>query len=555
MLRHLQVENLVVVEKLALDFESGMTALTGETGAGKSILVDALALALGAPADQSLIRAGCDQAEVSAVFEIDAGSAPSNWLEEQALEADGDCFLRRVLRRGGRSRAFINGRPVPQKLLAELGELLVEIHGQHQHQRLLRASVQRELLDAWAGHGELLREVAGHFRRWRELERQLEQMRQESEERVRRGDYLAFQIDELRQLANDAERLEALEQEHRHLAGAEERLAEFQQLLQMLDEGEPSARSLLARATAETERLASRLAPEISSVAELLENARIQLEEAVTELREQANATDPDPQRLQELEQRLGRLYDTARKHQVPPRKLPTLLTEFEQEQTRLEQLDQLMADAEKEHAEARRAFLETAAKLSDSRKKAARSLSDTITDSLAGLAMEGGRFQVSLEEREPDQATATGLDQVEFLVATNPGQPLAPLSRVASGGELSRLSLAIQVATAALTGTPTLIFDEVDTGIGGAVAETVGRLLRRLGESRQVLCVTHLPQVAARAHHHLRVAKQKGGKAATTAITPLSESERIREIARMVGGSRITKQTLAHAEELLKAP
>jgi len=552
MLQHLQVLNLVVVEELALDLGDGMTALTGETGAGKSILVDALALALGARSDKALIRPGCDEAEVNAIFDLSRQPDARAWLEEQALAADDDCILRRVLSRNGRSRAFINGRPVPRQLLRELGERLVEIHGQHEHQRLLRPAVQRELLDAWAGHAALVEAVRARFAEWRHAGRRLEALRQQAGERDQRIDYLRFQLQELEQLAADAEQLDALEREQRRLAGAEELLAATGRLLALLHEEEPAAQDLLGRAALEAERLAAEAAPELAPAVELLESARIQVEEAVALVREFGGGIEPDPARLAEVDGMLGRIHDLARKHRVEPEALPALLEKLREELERLENADQELATLEQEAASAEAAYLAACARLSESRRQAAQALARRLTESMQQLAMEGGRFEIEVTPLPREEGTASGLDRVGFLVATNPGQAPAPLARVASGGELSRLSLAIQVATAGLGEVPTLVFDEVDVGIGGAVAETVGRLLHRLGESRQVFCVTHLAQVAAQANHHLRVVKERRKGTARTRITPLGREERIREIARMVGGSRITRQTLAHAEEMV---
>jgi DNA repair protein RecN (Recombination protein N) len=552
MLRHIQIRDLAIVEALTLELEPGMTALTGETGAGKSILIDALGLALGTTADRNLVRAGRERAEVTALFELPPEAPALHWLEEQALASDRECILRRVVAREGRSRAFINGRPVTRALLAELGEQLVEIHGQHEHLRLLHPAVLRLVLEAWAGHLALLQPVALKHARWRRAREALERLQAESGERARRLDYLTFQIGELRQLAPLAEELKALEGEQRRLANADELGSELAGLLETLTDGEPSAQGLLTRCTLASERLAGALAPELAPAAQLLESARIQAEEAADLLRSFAAGIEHDPDRLAEVDRRLGELHDAARKHRVEAAQLPALLAELEAEQARLEQAGENLETLETEQKAARQAWLEACEALTKSRRKAATKLAKVITASLQELAMAGGRFEITVEALAEERGAAHGLDNITFLVSANPGQPLAPLSRVASGGELSRLSLAIQVATTSLGSVPTLIFDEVDVGIGGAVAETVGRLLRELGGARQVLCVTHLPQVAARAHHHLKVEKKTGRKSTRTGIQPLSEKERVREIARMVGGSRITPQTLAHAEEMM---
>ncbi len=555
MLRHLQVRNLVVVETLALELAPGMTAFTGETGAGKSILVDALALALGAPADQGLIRDGADRAEVEAVFDLQGFPEAAAWLEAQALEADGECILRRVLVRGGRSRAFVNGRAVPSRLLAELGGLLVEIHGQHEHQRLLRPAVQRSLLDAWAGHGELVEAVRRAHHRRRRAEQAMEALHERLADRERRLDYLRFQVRELEPLVPLVERLESLEQEHRRLASAESLLAGSGRVLDLIEAGEPAALELVAHAQREAEALVGQGASELTAVVELLDSARIQLEEAAGGLREFISRMEPDPARLATLDGQLGALHDAARKHRVAPVELADRLESLHRELSLLEAADQELQALEAEAEAARRAHLEACRMLTRSRKEAAAAFAEALTRAMQTLAMEGGRFEVALHPLPETEAGAAGAERVEFLVATNPGQAPAPLARVASGGELSRLSLAIQVAVTAPGGRPTLVFDEVDVGIGGAVAETVGRLLRRLGENRQVFCVTHLPQVAAQAHHQFKVSKLKGRDGARTTVQPLEGEERVREIARMSGGRRVTKQALAHARALMAEP
>ncbi len=552
MLRHLLVRNLVVVEEATLDLNGGMTALTGETGAGKSILVDALALTLGTKADKGAIRTGAEEAEVNAVFDLSDQPSARAWLEEHALLADGDCFLRRVLSRKGRSRAFINGRAVPLRSLQELGERLVAIHGQHAHQGLLRPAVQRTLLDGWAGHRRLLSEVRRRYREWRDLRRRLQALESENEDREGRIDYLRFQLEELATVAEELHRLEELEREQRRLAGAEELLETIGQVRALLTEEEPSAQTLLDRALSEVEQLAAERAPELAPAAELLESARIQLQEAAILVRDFGTSIEPDPERLAQVDRTLARIHDLARKHRVEPADLPETTQRLNAELQHLENADAEMVGLKRAEEAASQAYRAACARLSENRKRAAAALASELTERMQELGMEGGRFEIEVSPLPWEEGSAAGLDRVEFLVATNPGETPAPLARVASGGELSRLSLAIQTATADLGEAATLVFDEVDVGIGGAVAETVGRLLHRLGRSRQVFCVTHLGQVAACADHHLKVMKEKKGERVRTRITPLDEEARVREIARMVGGSRVTRQTLAHAREMV---
>ncbi len=552
MLRHVQIRNLVIVQELSLDLPAGMAVLTGETGAGKSILVDALGLALGGKTDKGMIRPGCETAEVSTVFDLEGRPGVAEWLDTQELASDGECIVRRVLVREGRSRAFVNGRPVTRQLLRELGEQLVEIHGQHEHQRLLRPVVQRQLLDAWAGHDDLLRKVSETHARWQEQKARFEQLQAQTEERAQRMDYLQYQIGELERLRPAMESLQSLEQEQKRLANADELGSEVNRLLDLLLEADGAVQAGLSRAALDTGRLADSLAGELAPAAELLESARIQVEEAVSLLQEFGSRIEHDPQRLAEVDHQLGELHDLARKHRTQAERLPGLLETLQDEFALLENAESSLAGLERELESSRMAYLRACTALGKSRRKAAARLSEKLTASMQKLAMEGGRFEIEVGELPEEMGKAHGLDEIRFLVSANPGQPLAPLAKVASGGELSRLSLAIQVATADIGTVPTLIFDEVDVGIGGAVAETVGRLLRELGKRRQVLCVTHLPQVAAQGHAHFQVSKERKQKSTRTRIAPLDREARIREIARMVGGSRITPQTLAHAREMV---
>ncbi|WP_456374033.1 DNA repair protein RecN [Thiolapillus sp.] len=551
MLQHIQIHNLVIVHELALDLQTGLTALTGETGAGKSILVDALGLALGGKADKGMIRNGSDQAEINAVFDVSQHPSARDWLQHQALDSDGECILRRVLARHGRSRAFINGRPVPQALLSELGSLLVSIHGQHEHQTLMRASNQRMLLDAWADHDPLVQAMKDSYRAYRAANQQFQELQQQSRERNQRLDYLQFQIDELERLDLQETELERLEARQKRLAHAEELGRELGNLVQTLFEDEQAAQPVLARACVQLETL-SRLDEHLLPAGELLESARIQLEEAVSLLRDQAACIEYDPALLAEIDTRLGSIHELARKHQVSADRLPELLEQLKKEKNDLDNADQILAGLGQKLMELDKHCRATARKLSRSRTRAARKLAETITASMQELGMQGGVFDVSITPVEEEEPGAHGMDNICFMVSANPGQPLAPLASTASGGELSRISLAIQVATTRFSELPTLIFDEVDSGIGGATAETVGRLLRQLGKTSQVLCVTHLPQVASQAHQQLRVSKQTDGKSTQTTIEALDEHQRVEEIARMLGGARITEQTLAHAREMI---
>ncbi len=552
MLSRIAVRNLVIVRGLDLPFDPGMTALTGETGAGKSILIDALGLALGDKADSAMIRHGADKAEINVAFTIDHSGPIAAWLQQRDLAtADNDCLLRRVLVRGARSRAYVNGVPVTTTMLRELAEQLVDIHGQHAHQSLLRGRAQGQLLDDYAGLAGQTRQLEGLFSEWRVLDERHTLLRKASEDRANRLDYLRFQIDELDDLACDAETLSALEGEHARLAHAERLLNDGHRVLAALEDDDVAVRQQLRDLISTIGDLA-RLDPSLDEVQGLLEGAGIQLDEAIAGLRHHQAGVELDPERLQAIDQRLGRLHDVARKHRTTPQALAPLLTRLRDEAATLEQADTELKQLSTQIEHAESAYFAAAETLGRARRKAAKRLSATITESMQTLGMQGGAFAIVCD-REPGRPTARGIDRVRFLVAANPGQTPAALADVASGGELSRISLAIQVATANCANVPTLIFDEVDVGIGGGVAEIVGRLLRRLGGERQVLCVTHLPQVASQAHRQLRVRKTRTGDTTETHIDHLDAAARIDEIARMLGGIAITEQARRHADEMIR--
>ncbi len=551
MLSRITIRNLVIVRSLDLDLRRGMTALTGETGAGKSILIDALGLALGEKADNGMIRAGADQAEISVGFDLEDGSPALDWLAQHDLAADGECLLRRVLVRDGRNRAYINGTPTPQALLRELGDRLVDIHGQHAHQSLLHAAAQRQLLDAYAGLRADVRELAQLHQSWRSTLDQLASLQQAGDDRASRLDYLGYQIRELEDVAIDCDDLADLEAEQARLAHAERLLGDSATVLAALGDDEPSIRSSLDHAGGVLATLAE-LDPSLVEARDLLETAGIQIEEAVGVLRRYQDRVEIDPERLQQVDAQLGSLHDAARKHRVNPDQLMDLLQRLRDEAQALANADHDLIRLQHAVDETEKAYLNAAARLSTARRKAAEALSGTVTASMQTLGMRGGRLRIACVT-DNQRPGPSGIDRVTFLVAANPGQPEAPLSDVASGGELSRISLAIQVATANCGSVPTLIFDEVDVGIGGAVAEIVGQLLRRLARDRQVLCVTHLPQVASQAHHQLRVHKMTDGKTTETGIDCLDDDARVDEVARMLGGIDITEQTRRHALEMIE--
>ena len=552
-LRYLQVKHLAVIDEVELEFEGGMTVFTGETGAGKSILIEALGLALGDRAEVSMVRAGCEQASVSAIFGPLPDVALAALLEQHGIEREEELVIRRQLGSDGRSRAFVNGSPVPLTVLRAIGERLADIHGQHEHHSLLRRDAQRELLDEFGHHDELLDAVGSAHRRLRELQERLAQLEGVSGSADGEAELLRYQVSELKALQPTAEAIAALEEEHRRLANAG-RLAEGSaRILELLSDAEDNAQALVDHATREVNALA-RLDARFAEVASMLETASIQIGEAALWLRHYADGMDADPARVTQIEQRIGELHDLARKHRVPPSELPGQLARLEQRLYELEHGAELRQQVRRDLQAAAHAYDEAATRLHEARVKTAKKLAAAVTRNMHELGMPGGKFAIGVEGPSDAARAVHGSDRVEFEVTANPGQPLRPLSRVASGGELSRISLAIQVLSAQGKRVPTFVFDEVDVGIGGRVAEIVGRMLRELGGTGQVLCVTHLPQVAALGHHHIRIEKAVADGTTRIEASPLEREARVQELARMLGGVTITKQTVAHARAMLEA-
>ncbi len=552
MLVHLSIRNYAIVDQLDLELRGGMSVITGETGAGKSIMLDALGLALGDRADSSVVRPGTDKADILASFDVSQIPEAQAWLRERDLEQDGPCILRRVITAEGRSRAYINGTPCPQGDLKALGELLIDIHSQHEHQSLLKTDTHRRLLDAYAGAGELARQVLLAAQRWRQTRQELERVSSSGDEQRARHQLLSYQLEELEALALGEQELEQLEEEHKTLSNAEHLLGACRQVLDLCSESD--AGNVLSALNASLNRLTafSPNAGAMASAVELLASAQIQVEEAIGELNRFIDHFDADPERQQQLEERLDSIYTLARKHRVQPGELGELQQRLLKELESLNADDQAQDRLTEELAAYARHYQEKAEELSALRHRAASELSKAVEVEMQRLGMPGGRFQIELRANATDEPHPAGLEQVEFLVSANPGQPLRALAKVASGGELSRISLAIQVITAQTSRVPTLVFDEVDVGIGGPTAEVVGQLLRRLGERGQVLCVTHLPQVAAQGHQHLFVHKQRGRSDTSTAVAHLERQQRIEEVARMLGGVDLTDESLAHAAKLL---
>jgi DNA repair protein RecN (Recombination protein N) len=549
MLKFLGIRDFVIVDSLELEFSPGFTALTGETGAGKSILIDALSLALGERGDAGMVRSGCERAEISAEFDISGLPELLDWLRAQELEGDENvCLLRRVLDAGGRSRAFINGRSATMQQLREAGEHLLDIHGQHAHQSLLRADAQRDLLDGYAGLADDAATLAQLFRDWQALQRRRAQLEQNAEAVAAERELLSFQQRELETLNFSAQEWSELQADHARLSHAASLLETAQFGVDVLSEIETSS---LAQLNALLVRVRAGVAFDaaLRDVLAMLESAQNELQEAVYALRHYQQKLDADPALLREQEQRIAAFVEAARKYRVTPEQLPDALRDIG---ARLEELGgaaDLAALAQQETA-AREKYLAAAKKLGAARNKAAQKLSDEIAAAMQTLAMQGGSFAVALAPLA--EGNAHGLEAIEFQVAANPGAPLRSLAKAASGGELSRISLAIHIAAIQAASVPTLIFDEVDSGIGGRVAEIVGQLLKRLGQRHQVMCVTHLPQVAATADAQWQVSKAVRDGVTLTGIRVLKPAERVEEIARMLGGVKITETTRRHAAEML---
>ena len=555
MLTHLNIRDLAIVESLELDFSGGLTVLTGETGAGKSIVVDALTLLCGARAATDQIRAGADKAEVAASFDIaEAPRSLRALLDEQSIEAEGELLVRRVITADGRSRAYLNGQSVAVQQLREVVGALLDVHGQHEFQSLVRGGAQRELVDRYGRLDRLADGVEDAHGRWLGLLNRLLEIESRLRDRDTRIEMLRFQTGELAALDMKPGEATELAAEATRLGHGGRLLEGTQLAAQLLYDGETdTAQQRLAQAQSAIKPLLG-LDPALAPLMPLLEEASIRITEAARELGRYADALELDSSRQASVERRLAAAEDLARKHRVPIGELPQLRTTLETELAGIETAEQDVATLRREQAEALREYREQAARLSEARLAAAATFSKEITARMQLLGMTGGRFQVEVSPHESAEPQPHGLDQIEFRVTANPGQPLRPLAKVASGGELSRLSLAVQVACTA-DEKRCMVFDEVDAGIGGAVAEVVGRQLRSLGSRSQVLCVTHLAQVAAQGHHHLRVVKLTDGKTTRTTLTELSGQERVQEVARMLAGSQVTPKALAHAREMLAAP
>ena len=552
MLTHLCITNFAIIDSLDLDVIKGFTVVTGETGAGKSIIVDAINFALGTRVDAQSLGPYGARAEVALSFDLKTLPAARAWLASQDLDVSAEeCVLRRVLSQDGRSRGYINGQTVPLQHLKTVGEFLVDIHGQHEHQSLLRRDVHAALLDHYAGANVVTQEVRAAHQQWKRLRDELNALEQSVREASTRRDFLQFQLQEIETLNLAPDELTTLDDEHRRLANSDKLARGAETALLRLDDDENAVLSALSLQLREIESLAQ-FDVQLAPLAELLRNAEISLQEAVNSLRRYQADLDAEPDRLTQIEQRLSVIYEVARKHRIAPDQLPDLQRKLSDELSGLTHADERLQTLPRLVEDAARAYTAAARELSAQRQRAAPLLQQQIEMLIRTLGMPSARVHMALSANSETEPAAHGNERVELLVSANAGFAPAALSKVASGGELSRISLAIQVATAHSTGIPTLIFDEVDTGVGGSVAEAIGKQLRSLGQHRQVFAVTHLPQVAALGHYHLRASKTTHADITRTTLEILTDTTRREEIARMLGGAEITKQTRAHAKEML---
>lgn len=553
MLESIQIKNFAIIDSLELEFDQGLTALTGETGAGKSILLDAIKLISGDRADSDNVKSGQDRAEINVCFDIQHHPKAQDWLQNNEMTSDQECIIRRIVFANGRSKAFINGHNAPLSQLKSLTQMLVDLHGQHEHQSLQKSTIQQQLLDTYLNKPALIDSVKQTYSQWQQLQKQLNAVLDGSVEREQRIDLLNLYCQELNQLNLAEGEIDNLQAEYNRLAHAGQLLESSGEMLGILyDDDDASVQSLLSHCEG---LLSSQIAydSKLTTSHELIASAVIQVQEATNELRNYQQSIDLDSGELDRLNQRIGSAQDLARKHHINIEKMPSLALELNQEletlnssENNLEEINQLLDQARKK-------YLECAGQLSHNRTETAQSLSAQISEIMQQLGMDGGRFSIQIDSNKSEAGfKATGIDTISYQVSANPGQPLKPLTKVASGGELSRISLAIQVIFSESSNIPTLIFDEVDSGVGGGIAEIVGKKLRWLGGNRQVFCVTHLPQVASQAHQHYRVEKVKTTDDTTTSVVPLESDARLEEVARMLGGVVISEQTRAHASEMI---
>jgi DNA repair protein RecN (Recombination protein N) len=552
MLTHLTIQNFALVEQLDLELQPGMTAITGETGAGKSIMLDALGLTLGDRADLDVIRNGAERADISASFSLAKGNPALSWLQEHDFPHEDDCILRRVLTRDGRSRAYINGQSTSLAELKALGELLIDIHSQHEHQSLLKVASHQHLLDAFGSLQTLAQQVQIAALAARQLGSELTALQNRSAADTAQIELLGYQVQELHELSLEANELASLEQEHQQLSHADATLASLQEVIGLCtDNDDFNLEQALRRATGVLENLPFQNAA-LQEALTMLQAALIQVEEAGSTLQKASARIEANPERLEEVDQRLGVIHRLARKHKVPPAELFAFATNLSAQLQGLSGSDTQIAVKQQQLQTLLSDYQRHAKELSSKREKAAKQLEKAVNTQLSKLGMSAAKLSIALNSDDKREPSPHGFDTIEFLVSTNPGQSPKPLIKIASGGELSRISLAIQVVTAQTSAIPTLVFDEVDVGIGGSTAKAVGELLRQLGERGQVLCVTHQAQVAAQAHQHLLVSKISSKTSTSTSLLALAQEQRVKEIARMLSGDDTSANSLAHAKELM---
>ena len=551
MLVHLSISNFAITKSLEVELQPGMTVLTGETGAGKSIMLDALGLTLGDRTDSGVVRAGAERADIHAEFDISNIPLARQWLQERELLTGNECMLRRVITKEGRSRAYINGQPATVQDVRELGERLIDIHSQHAHQSLLKKSYQRELLDAFAGATELCAALSDDCSHYQKLNKRLQQLESQLDEQSAQEQLLRYQLEELDRLAIQPGEIEELEIEQKQLANAEQILSANHHSLALCREGEVNAMGILQQALSSLTSC-QHGHPAQEAAISLLESARIQIDEAASELQRVTDETELDPQRLQQVEERLDAIYQTARKHRIQPEELPGLQESLQEQLDTLDATDEKLDVLRSERDTALTSYRKKAEKLSKQRRSAAAKMKKSIEAKLSELAMKHCQIEFAITPLDNDHPHSHGNEDIEILIRSNPNSTMGPLHKIASGGELSRISLAIQVVTAQVATVPTVVFDEVDVGIGGATAEIVGQLLHDLGSRSQVLCVTHQAQVASQGDQHILVQKTGDKHSVRTELHALSDDQKIEEIARMLGGVAITENTLAHAREML---
>jgi len=553
MLKSIFIKNFAIIDEIELDFHNGMSVLTGETGAGKSIIIDALNLTLGNRADRSVARIENENVEVVATIDASSSAEATTWLKEHGLDDGEECVLRRVISKDGKSKAYINNSPSSVTALRNLGNLFIDVYGQHEHQSLMRVDMQRQLLDGYAGNNKHIEKLATDFRLWQSLKNQLQSAETNQADTRAKLDLLRYQYQELEELNLQANEYDEINEKFTLLNNSKDLNENSMRISQQLaGDNENSIYDSLSSLINDAEKYAA-IDNDLNEPLEALRSIHIQTKEVASSLRNYSENISSNPQELQLLEDRITAIEEISRKHKIKPNKLVTMHASIKEE---LNHIESVHDDPEKIKAamqEAEQQYRTAAKKISSARKKAANELNAKITESMQTLGMQGGRFHINVEPKKTPELSLNGLDEIQFLVNTNPGQSLRALNKVASGGELSRLSLAIQMATSNNLKIPTLIFDEVDTGVGGATAEIVGKHLRKLSNNAQVFCVTHLPQVAAQSHHHYKVNKFEKNESIATSISHLAEDERIKELARMLGGVELTKNTQEHAKEMLR--